>query len=79
MRDATTETISNELTERESKMTTKTYVIVNENSYPTDTAEQIELARTEMKSSGIVQCQIWAGDIDDPDSYESGGFLRSDI
>jgi hypothetical protein len=60
---------------------TATYIIIDINSdidpisYPTDTDEEISVARVALRDAGLAYEDVWAGDIGCPDSYKSGSKL----
>lgn len=55
--------------------TIKTYVVVDEESYPVDTPEQIEAAEEALKAAGEASAPVYVGHPDCPDSYANGQIL----
>lgn len=52
-------------------MSTKEYIIVEGDSFPIDTDEEVEVARGAMVSAELTSVPVWHGDPDCPDSYRS--------
>jgi hypothetical protein len=62
-----------------------TYVVIEEQSYRTDTEAQIEAAQAAMRACGVDTAAIYAtpvedgeGDPEHPDAYATGSELRAE-
>ena len=54
--------------------TIRTFVIIDDNVFKTDTAEQIAIAKAALLEAGMTSVDVWAGDPDD-DSHKNGQIL----
>ncbi len=52
----------------------RTFVIIDDNVYPTDSGEQIDIAKMALLEAGMTSADVWAGDPDD-ESYKNGQIL----
>ncbi len=52
----------------------RTFVIIDDNVYPTDTIEQIEIAKAALLEADLTSADVWAGDPDD-ESHKNGQIL----
>ena len=55
---------------------TDTYVLINDQPYPTDTDDEIAAARMKLAEYGFRVGVVYAGDPECPDSYANGQLLH---
>lgn len=55
-----------------------TYIVIEDNTYPTNTLEEIEEAQAALREAGLAEAPVYAGEPDGlGDSYRNGQVLTA--